>query len=61
MEFYKKEKVIFCVSSLFLLRGLNSFAQNTFPTSGNVGIGTNSPTKSTLVLHQCEILKGVIK
>lgn len=46
MRFYKKEKITFCVSSLFLLTGLNSFAQNTFPTSGNVGIGTNSPTKS---------------
>lgn len=46
MRFYKKEKITFCVSSLFLLTGLNSFAQNTFPTSGNVGIGTNTPTKS---------------
>lgn len=46
MIFHKKEKVTFCVSLLFLLTGLNSFAQNTFPTSGNVGIGTNSPTKS---------------
>jgi len=46
MRFYKKEKITFCVSSLFLLTGVNSFAQNTFPTSGNVGIGTNTPTKS---------------
>ena len=33
------------LSLLFSLAGYNSFAQNTFPNTGNVGIGTNSPNK----------------
>ena len=37
--------------SCFSLLALTGFAQNTFPTSGNVGIGTTSPIHGKLHIN----------
>lgn len=50
MKFYKQKNIKIYLSSVFLLTSISSFAQNTFPSSGNVGIGTSSPTKSLDVI-----------
>ena len=42
-----------------LLPGVNLLAQNTFPATGSVGIGTTSPTASAL-LEVRSMLKGVL-
>jgi hypothetical protein len=36
-------KLFYFILSTILLSSINGYAQNTFPASGNVGIGTNSP------------------
>jgi len=49
-------KKIFCIAAL--LGFINhTFAQNTFPTSGNVGIGTTSPSTNLEVLSTAEQLR----
>lgn len=50
MKFYKQKNIKLYLSSVFLVTGLNGFSQNTFPSSGKVGIGTSSPTKSLDVI-----------
>ncbi|RXK82903.1 TMF family protein [Filimonas effusa] len=39
----KKKARLYCFLLILILHSTSVFSQNTFPTSGNVGIGTNSP------------------
>lgn len=51
-----KSKII----TLFLFSTIMSYGQNTFPTTGNVGIGTSSPT-SSLQIKKTSSTNGDIK
>lgn len=44
-------KLTYTILSALLLLTINSYAQNTFPATGNVGIGTTSPTLGLLHLN----------
>src|ERR1700754_4948953 len=41
-----KSRLLLLIASFALLFSFDSFAQNTFPSCGNVGIGTTSPQAS---------------
>ncbi|MDN3581381.1 hypothetical protein [Mucilaginibacter flavus] len=51
-------KHLYLITLALMFTGYSSYAQNTFPSSGNVGIGTTSPA-SALDVNGAIALKGV--
>src|SRR5580765_6204013 len=52
------KKIILCILILLIL-SVNTFSQNTFPSSGSVGIGTTTPNASA-ILDVSSTTKGAL-